>query len=284
MGRAPCCDKANVRGPWSPEEDAKLKSYIEKHGTGGNWIALPQKIDGLSSRPIYLEERIMKKNYWNTRLKKKLFGRQRREKQAERVSPYPRSQQPVPPALLTATYSNIETGMQRGQASNSLTDSPVMPQLESRYSYDHHPQQNRENFGNFICYTSEIQQPCKNSTIMLVPSTLTGFMNSLCPPLGSDFHGISSIPTHDFQAFDEIPQDITFIMPQQLDGLDSFSDVVNARSTTTVISPENAVSWGDISCHLYPSDLSNYEKKMQHNWESFDDHPRLQDYSENTLL
>ncbi|KAL0395850.1 UNVERIFIED_CONTAM: Transcription factor RAX3 [Sesamum calycinum] len=329
MGRAPCCDKANVkRGPWSPEEDAKLKSYIEKHGTGGNWIALPQKIGlkrcGKSCRLRWLnylrpnikhggftedEDNLICslyvsigsrwsiiaahlpgrtdndiKNYWNTRLKKKLFGRQRREKQAERVSPYPRSQQPVPPALLTATYSNIETGMQRGQASNSLTDSPVMPQLESRYSYDHHPQQNRENFGNFICHTSEIQQPCKNSTIMLVPSTLTGFMNSLCPPLGSDFHGISSIPTHDFQAFDEIPQDITFIMPQQLDGLDSFSDVVNARSTTTVISPENAVSWGDISCHLYPSDLSNYEKKMQHNWESFDDHPRLQDYSENTLL
>ncbi|GFZ02375.1 duplicated homeodomain-like superfamily protein [Actinidia rufa] len=44
MGRAPCCDKANVkRGPWSPEEDAKLKEYIEKHGTGRNWIALPQK-------------------------------------------------------------------------------------------------------------------------------------------------------------------------------------------------------------------------------------------------
>lgn len=44
MGRAPCCDKANVkRGPWSPEEDAKLKEYIEEHGTGGNWIALPQK-------------------------------------------------------------------------------------------------------------------------------------------------------------------------------------------------------------------------------------------------
>lgn len=45
MGRAPCCDKANVKkGPWSPEEDEKLKCYIEKHGTGGNWIALPQKI------------------------------------------------------------------------------------------------------------------------------------------------------------------------------------------------------------------------------------------------
>uniref|UniRef100_A0A5B6YP10 Putative Myb domain protein 36 n=1 Tax=Davidia involucrata TaxID=16924 RepID=A0A5B6YP10_DAVIN len=45
MGRAPCCDKANVkRGPWSPEEDEKLKAYIDKYGTGGNWIALPQKI------------------------------------------------------------------------------------------------------------------------------------------------------------------------------------------------------------------------------------------------
>ncbi|XP_030530696.1 transcription factor RAX2-like [Rhodamnia argentea] len=44
MGRAPCCDKANVkRGPWSPEEDATLKSYLEAHGTGGNWIALPKK-------------------------------------------------------------------------------------------------------------------------------------------------------------------------------------------------------------------------------------------------
>ncbi|KAL3841025.1 hypothetical protein ACJIZ3_025616 [Penstemon smallii] len=45
MGRAPCCDKANVKkGPWSPEEDATLKAYIDKNGTGGNWIALPQKI------------------------------------------------------------------------------------------------------------------------------------------------------------------------------------------------------------------------------------------------
>ncbi|XP_050231745.1 transcription factor MYB8-like [Mercurialis annua] len=44
MGRAPCCDKANVkRGPWSPEEDATLKRYLETHGTAGNWIALPNK-------------------------------------------------------------------------------------------------------------------------------------------------------------------------------------------------------------------------------------------------
>ncbi|XVE98049.1 hypothetical protein REPUB_Repub03eG0071800 [Reevesia pubescens] len=44
MGRAPCCDKANVkRGPWSPDEDDTLRNYLEKYGTGGNWIALPRK-------------------------------------------------------------------------------------------------------------------------------------------------------------------------------------------------------------------------------------------------
>nr|TKR99752.1 transcription factor RAX2-like [Populus alba] len=42
MGRAPCCDKANVkRGPWSPEEDATLKSYLETHGTGGYYSYFP---------------------------------------------------------------------------------------------------------------------------------------------------------------------------------------------------------------------------------------------------
>ncbi|CAN0921997.1 Transcription factor RAX3 [Linum grandiflorum] len=124
MGRAPCCDKANVKkGPWSPEEDSKLKSYIDQHGTGGNWIALPQKIGlkrcGKSCRLRWLnylrpnikhggfseeEDNLICslyisigsrwsiiaaqlpgrtdndiKNYWNTRLKKKLLGKQHRK-------------------------------------------------------------------------------------------------------------------------------------------------------------------------------------------------------------
>ncbi|KFK28460.1 hypothetical protein AALP_AA8G517200 [Arabis alpina] len=130
MGRAPCCDKANVKkGPWSPEEDAKLKDYIENSGTGGNWIALPQKIGlrrcGKSCRLRWLnylrpnikhggfseeEDNIICnlyvtigsrwsiiaaqlpgrtdndiKNYWNTRLKKKLINKQRKEFQEARM-------------------------------------------------------------------------------------------------------------------------------------------------------------------------------------------------------
>ncbi|XP_050216239.1 transcription factor MYB36 [Mercurialis annua] len=131
MGRAPCCDKANVKkGPWSPEEDAKLKAFIEQSGTGGNWIALPQKIGlkrcGKSCRLRWLnylrpnikhggfseeEDNIICslyisigsrwsiiaaqlpgrtdndiKNYWNTRLKKKLLGRRKQANNMHRLS------------------------------------------------------------------------------------------------------------------------------------------------------------------------------------------------------
>ncbi|CAM8884909.1 unnamed protein product [Rhodiola kirilowii] len=41
MGRPPCCDKDGVKkGPWTPEEDIVLVSYIQEHGPG-NWRSVP---------------------------------------------------------------------------------------------------------------------------------------------------------------------------------------------------------------------------------------------------
>ncbi|RAL38361.1 hypothetical protein DM860_002339 [Cuscuta australis] len=46
MGRAPCCEKTGLkRGPWTPDEDRILVSYIHSHGHS-NWRALP-KLAGL---------------------------------------------------------------------------------------------------------------------------------------------------------------------------------------------------------------------------------------------
>ncbi|XVF68515.1 hypothetical protein PTKIN_Ptkin11bG0008900 [Pterospermum kingtungense] len=144
MGRAPCCDKASVKkGPWSPEEDSKLKEYIEKHGTGGNWIAFPQKAGlkrcGKSCRLRWLnylrpnikhgeftdeEDRIICslfasigsrwsiiaaqlpgrtdndiKNYWNTKLKKKLM--------AMTTSQSLRKPPPFPPVSSSQSLSSL---------------------------------------------------------------------------------------------------------------------------------------------------------------------------------
>ncbi|XAR69520.1 hypothetical protein NMG60_11001138 [Bertholletia excelsa] len=41
MGRPPCCDKVGVKkGPWTPEEDIILVTYIQEHGPG-NWRSVP---------------------------------------------------------------------------------------------------------------------------------------------------------------------------------------------------------------------------------------------------
>ncbi|XP_015063800.1 transcription factor MYB94-like [Solanum pennellii] len=41
MGRPPCCDKTGVKkGPWTPEEDIMLVSFVQEHGPG-NWRTVP---------------------------------------------------------------------------------------------------------------------------------------------------------------------------------------------------------------------------------------------------
>ncbi|KAL2482935.1 myb domain protein 60 [Forsythia ovata] len=42
MGRPPCCEKVGIKkGPWTPEEDIVLVSYIQEHGPG-NWRSVPK--------------------------------------------------------------------------------------------------------------------------------------------------------------------------------------------------------------------------------------------------
>ncbi|OVA16317.1 SANT/Myb domain [Macleaya cordata] len=167
------------KGPWSPEEDAKLKNYIEQHGTGNNWIALPQKIGlkrcGKSCRLRWLnylrpnikhggfsedEDNIICnlyisigsrwsiiaaqlpgrtdndiKNYWNTRLKKKLLGR-RKDSQSRRLS-----------SLNDQDYSKDSNNIDDNSYSNSLSNSALerlqlhmqLQSLQNPFSFYNNP-------------------------------------------------------------------------------------------------------------------------------------------------
>ncbi|XP_068652793.1 transcription factor RAX1-like [Aristolochia californica] len=172
MGRAPCCDKANVkRGPWSPEEDTALKHYVEKHGTGGNWIALPHKAGlkrcGKSCRLRWLnylrpdikhgsfteeEDKVIctlyknlgsrwsviashlpgrtdndVKNYWNTKLKKKLLAAKNNTSGNLNIhsnSHNPISTSPSSPCVSTSNSFSYNFSAQVTEVASSLSQPP----------------------------------------------------------------------------------------------------------------------------------------------------------------
>lgn len=168
MGRAPCCDKANVkRGPWSPEEDAILKIFVEKHGTGGNWIALPRKAGlkrcGKSCRLRWLnylrpdikhgdfteeEDNIICslytsigsrwsiiaaqlpgrtdndiKNYWNTRLKKKLLGKCTKDNDNQQIRRLLAKEAAKGPGIIRRPYNSDHISSEAAAMSASNTQS-----------------------------------------------------------------------------------------------------------------------------------------------------------------
>ncbi|KAF2283807.1 hypothetical protein GH714_016052 [Hevea brasiliensis] len=245
MGRAPCCDKANVKkGPWSPEEDTKLKAYIEQNGTGGNWIALPQKIGlkrcGKSCRLRWLnylrpnikhggfseeEDNIICslyisigsrwsiiaaqlpgrtdndiKNYWNTRLKKKLLQCLLLDGSCNSTQDHP--------------YSSSVNILSSSGASMNSTDSPC----------------------------SQLPNP--------------NYAVSGAGP--SIYHGLEEFPVE--------LHELVYGNQQQFGGLKSFNgmDMANGGYVTNgAISSGESTTWGNVSSLVYPQLVSELETCLQ---------------------
>ncbi|XP_009790050.1 transcription factor RAX3-like [Nicotiana sylvestris] len=311
MGRAPCCDKANVkRGPWSPEEDAKLKSYIQQHGTGGNWITLPQKVGlkrcGKSCRLRWLnylrpnikhgefteeEDNIICslylsigsrwsiiaaqlpgrtdndiKNYWNTKLKKKLLGKQRKDHR-------PR----------TGYLHNNKLDMMK-ENENFFASTPDI--MNAYYSWPPQPllfstliaPQNdlAESSANFQYSPDQVyfsqDQLCQSSTNQLIPSSAS--MNPLnintCDSsvissyYSSNINGV----INSFQEYNNyVPVGLNDVLnsttshSQQIDK--SALEMVNS-STISTTSPDISTSWEELSpLIVYPPSVSNSETQQE---------------------
>ncbi|XP_065629715.1 transcription factor RAX3 isoform X4 [Quercus suber] len=305
MGRAPCCDKANVKkGPWSPEEDAKLKSYIEKHGTGGNWIALPQKIGlkrcGKSCRLRWLnylrpnikhggfseeEDNIICslyisigsrwsiiaaqlpgrtdndiKNYWNTRLKKKLLGKQRKEQQARRGT------------------SSLKQEMKRGVemvSDNNNNQNPYWPELPVLAHIPFSNQEPRFNdhasIRKFLIKLggrfSDIDVPIHDGTSSLQftnDAVLNNTGNIQFAQAQSYMDGVELNMLQGQSCFPVELEEIVYNNPQGLDGLEFLcgEDMVYNRIGSTSTSSES-VGWGEMSSVIHPPVASNYEGMLQ---------------------
>ncbi|XAR48449.1 hypothetical protein NMG60_11031271 [Bertholletia excelsa] len=328
MGRAPCCDKANVKkGPWSPEEDAKLKSYIEQHGTGGNWIALPQKIGlkrcGKSCRLRWLnylrpnikhggfseeEDNIICslyisigsrwsiiatqlpgrtdndiKNYWNTRLKKKLLGKQRKSHQQSRRSNNSslkqglRKQNDQRPPVVSSTININEAP--------SWPDVPILAPVLPNYSnqepsFNDHASIRKlliklggkfsedDNYVPSINSTfSFIEQPYVPSIGHMLSSTSTSH-DALNPQLVTNNYGIegSNFPNLAGQGtFGADLEKFVYENPKRsLDGLEFFyGEMISTNATTEPTSGES-MEWCEMSSLSYnPPVVSNCDGPYQ---------------------
>ncbi|XP_059630273.1 transcription factor RAX3-like [Cornus florida] len=320
MGRAPCCDKANVKkGPWSPEEDAKLKSYIEQHGTGGNWIALPQKIGlkrcGKSCRLRWLnylrpnikhggfseeEDNIICslymsigsrwsiiaaqlpgrtdndiKNYWNTRLKKKLLGKQRKEQAARRSSCAKQEARkgvensmvvndngnqtaywPELPVLAPIPYSTHESRF------NDITSiRKLLIKLGGRFSDDDQFIHNGLDFHQLPMdvSSSNIQTPFEHSINSLssipmdVLSTPTSELENT--QYNIDGAGLHILPGQ--SSFPAVFEEMTLNNPHKLDGMELlYEGIVDNRAGTSC---GESTDWVGTSSLVFPPFSSNYE-------------------------
>ncbi|KAE8704094.1 Transcription factor RAX1 [Hibiscus syriacus] len=341
MGRAPCCDKASVkRGPWSPEEDAKLKAYIDENGNGGNWIALPQKIGlkrcGKSCRLRWLnylrpnirhggfseeEDNIICtlyisigskwsiiaaqlpgrtdndiKNHWNTKLKKKLLGKQRKEHHARRATCLSFNQE-----MKRESENYTVPGTVNQAAHWPLLPPPVMPQdpiknllvkLGGRFS-DLHPQasptaKNPMNFQYPLDFPFSQDQPYENSMNMFssAPSSLSP-LNSTCSKVtdGITHFNVNDVdgPNDVFQGLDGFQAELSELIysnnQQILDEFDGFYGTDNmVDGTSTGTSSVESRSWGDINSLLYPQILSVFEACRQQSI------PQVSNYEESSYF
>ncbi|GAB4852423.1 hypothetical protein Ancab_016618 [Ancistrocladus abbreviatus] len=347
MGRAPCCDKANVKkGPWSPEEDAKLKSYIEKHGTGGNWIALPQKIGlkrcGKSCRLRWLnylrpnikhggfseeEDKIICslyvsigsrwsiiaaqlpgrtdndiKNYWNTRLKKKLLGKQRKEYQAaarssskaanninslkqenstNQMMPYwGQELQPMPAALLEPNYSNNQLEpVPRFNDHASIRK--LLIKLGGKLSQDDQPINNYNHYSSMpnLQYPSDHLVTYYTPEMMNGPSVVNMMFSSAplgCQFASSEFGGSEGVGINMVQEQCGFPPEIEELMCSNVERSDAGLEYLcwdYQGSMVNTATAHDQPNWGEMSSLIsfpVPADCNSLQQETTGGF-AFDD-------------
>ncbi|KAJ6678814.1 TRANSCRIPTION FACTOR RAX3-LIKE [Salix viminalis] len=255
MGRAPCCDKASVKkGPWSPEEDAILKTYIEQHGTGGNWIALPQKIGKQrreqADRRASLKQEIMTKREIN-------------ESFVMVPGTIPHQESPYWPDVQAIVMNQNQDSHLMDQ--ESIRD--LLAKLGGRFYDDNQGPNLFTKLNNYSLEGSSRQDHqvlYTNSVDMLSSSAPMRSMDSTCCSqfLNSNYSG-PNMSQDELESLLVELGGLACSNPQHVEGLESFYGMDMAASGSTGASSAESNSWGNISSLGYPQLVSDYETCLQ---------------------
>lgn len=316
MGRAPCCDKANVKkGPWSAEEDSKLKSYIEKNGTGGNWIALPQKVGlkrcGKSCRLRWLnylrpdikhggfseeEDNIICslyisigsrwsiiaaqlpgrtdndiKNYWNTKLKKKLLGKQRKEERGnhrkqemkkgrEKISMVYENNNHQKPYWPNVPHSN-----QDHQFNDHDSIRKLLIKLGGRFSTDYQPINCENETTKFSMDVSPCQPSYQHCTNILPSSN--NLVDTQYNIDGSAAMYMPALPGEGSFSADQFEEMVYYNNnnhPERLDRTEFlYDEMVNNKPGNINTNCGETFDWGEMNSLVYSSFDSNFDGLQQ---------------------